>query len=465
MRKLHILLAIAATVLAACSNESEMEQFDPSAWTTPLQVEAQQPATRAGLDATAFDKGDSIGLFLSGYDARYTNVEARWQGSAWSVLDDVQLTSEHTSVYAYYPFTSAASAGQLVLDAAAQTNYLYGYATDIYNLNPTARIQFHHAMARVRFQVTYKNGAQLQSLNLKGRNILASAVFSMDGFKFVDASVAAEGLTVKPAASTAATQYVDVLLIPGPAADSTALQLVYSGDKVFNFGIALDTLAMGSYYTMPVTIKEDPYNGHEYVDFGLPSKTLWATVNIGATAPSQRGSFFAWGEVTTKEDYSYATYKWGNGNSFESGEATAFYTKYCPQKAFGNNGYTDNLTILEAADDAAKVAWRGVWRMPTKAELQELIAYCDWVWDAKQYGYTVSRNGKSIFLPAGGTVVGKEIMGEATNGMYASAELITDDPNYAYELSFFNMGWTEGQTVARRPRQYGRSVRPVCTRQ
>ena len=25
----------------------------------------------------------------------------------------------------------------------------------------------------------------------------------------------------------------------------------------------------------------DPFNGHEYVDLGLPSGTLWATCNIG----------------------------------------------------------------------------------------------------------------------------------------------------------------------------------------
>ena len=27
----------------------------------------------------------------------------------------------------------------------------------------------------------------------------------------------------------------------------------------------------------------DPYNGHEYIDLGLPSGTLWAKCNVGAT--------------------------------------------------------------------------------------------------------------------------------------------------------------------------------------
>ena len=460
-----MITAVAAAFLAACSNELEIDQYDLSAWTTPLQVETVQPATRAGIDAGYFEQGDSIGLTLGGYQNQYVNVPARYQGSNWNFEDNVLLTSERTTVYAYYPYSADNGRGYFQLDAASQANYLYGSTSGIYNLNPTARIDFHHAMARVRLQVTYKKGVQLTALTLKGDNIYSRAVLLLEEQHLTEFRVAEEGLTIKPATSTDATQYVDVLLIPNEQAGATQLELLYANDKKFTFNFELPALAMGSYFTMPVTIKEDPYNGHEYVDFGLPSKTLWATCNVGAESPQQRGLFFAWGEVTTKEDYSYATYLWGNGSSFETGEATGFYTKYCSLSAYGHNGFTDNLTILEAADDAAYAAWHGVWRMPTKAEIQELITYCDWEWDAKNYGYSVSRNGKSIFLPAGGTFVGKDVMGEGTYGMYASSELITTNPNYAYELSFFNMGWTEGWTAARRPRQYGRTVRPVCTRQ
>ena len=39
------------------------------------------------------------------------------------------------------------------------------------------------------------------------------------------------------------------------------------------------------------------HNGHEWVDLGLPSGTLWASCNIGATSPEEYGDYFAWGEV------------------------------------------------------------------------------------------------------------------------------------------------------------------------
>ena len=45
-------------------------------------------------------------------------------------------------------------------------------------------------------------------------------------------------------------------------------------------------------------------NGHEFVDLGLPSGALWATCNVGASAPEEAGDFFAWGETETKDVYS-----------------------------------------------------------------------------------------------------------------------------------------------------------------
>ena len=49
-------------------------------------------------------------------------------------------------------------------------------------------------------------------------------------------------------------------------------------------------------------------NGHEYVDLGLSVK--WATCNVGANKAEECGSFFAWGEVLTKEGDAWKDYKW-----------------------------------------------------------------------------------------------------------------------------------------------------------
>lgn len=77
---------------------------------------------------------------------------------------------------------------------------------------------------------------------------------------------------------------------------------------------------------------------------------------MGATKPEEYGDYFAWGETTPKKDYSWNTYKWGTKNAL---------TKYTA---------TDGKTVLEPEDDAATANCGGEWRMPTNADIEELVA-------------------------------------------------------------------------------------------
>ena len=141
--------------------------------------------------------------------------------------------------------------------------------------------------------------------------------------------------------------------------------------------------------------------GHDYVDLGLPSGTLWATCNVGADSPEEDGDYFAWGETEPKEVYSWETYKWCEGT-----EKTL--TKYCNDSKYGYNGFTDGLRELEPEDDAATANWGSMWQMPSGEQVEELIneAYTTTEW-TKQNGvlgrkFTSKSNGKSIFLPNSG---------------------------------------------------------------
>lgn len=100
---------------------------------------------------------------------------------------------------------------------------------------------------------------------------------------------------------------------------------------------------------------QNPFNGHEYVDLGLPSGTLWASMNIGAQKPECMGDMFAWGETNIKDEYTKENYKWWQQDS---------YTKY---------NVTDQLTTLEPEDDVAHLLWKGAWQIPTAAQFQELL--------------------------------------------------------------------------------------------
>ena len=131
-----------------------------------------------------------------------------------------------------------------------------------------------------------------------------------------------------------------------------------------------------------------------YVDLGLPSGTLWATMNVGAYTPEGIGSKFAWGETEPKESYSFSNYKWCYG-TYDS------MNKYYSNYGFGT---FDNKTTLDLEDDAAYVNWGEDWRMPTSEEMKELYSnYCYWTQTSEngRLGYKITSkvNGNSIFLP------------------------------------------------------------------
>ena len=64
-------------------------------------------------------------------------------------------------------------------------------------------------------------------------------------------------------------------------------------EKRMSFCVVLVSL----FVNIPLSADDNFLDGHQYVDLALPSGTLWACCNIGATNPLQHGSYFAWGEV------------------------------------------------------------------------------------------------------------------------------------------------------------------------
>ena len=67
------------------------------------------------------------------------------------------------------------------------------------------------------------------------------------------------------------------------------------------------TLKNGEKDSCRVTVSVPKENGHEYVDLGLPSGIMWATMNIGAEKPTKGGYFFAWAETEPKAKNSDST--------------------------------------------------------------------------------------------------------------------------------------------------------------
>ena len=173
-------------------------------------------------------------------------------------------------------------------------------------------------------------------------------------------------------------------------------------------------------------------NGHEAVDLGLSVK--WARCNVGANTPGEYGDYYAWGETATKSKYT-------EKNSKTYG------------KAIGDIGGTSR--------DVAQEKWGGTWRLPTKAEFDELLDKCTWTWTTwgGYSGYKVTgKNGNSIFLPAAGSHDGTSLGGTGSYGYYWSSTPDGSNTRSAYHL-FFGSGYCGTRGDYRRS---GRSVRPVA---
>ena len=207
----------------------------------------------------------------------------------------------------------------------------------------------------------------------------------------------------------------------------------------------------------------DPNNGNEsndnleYVDLGLPSGTLWANCNIGATVPEGYGNYYSWAEIEKKELYKWDTYKYCN----ESGNQL---TKYCNDPEFGNEGFSDNLTILESGDDAAIALLGNEWCMPTKEQMAELINNCTWKWTGHNgvNGFEVTgSNGNSIFLPAGGMRHDNGNTVSVEHGYYWLNSFDTGNPTNAWNFMIGADLDVIGNSTATAERYIGFSVRPV----
>ena len=177
---------------------------------------------------------------------------------------------------------------------------------------------------------------------------------------------------------------------------------------------------------------------YESVDLGLPSGTLWAKYNVGATSETDYGDLFAWGAT---EPYRLSgTTPIDNTVNYGSSYANKIQHDLYPN------------------EDAATVKWGKGWKMPTKAQFDELLANTTDEWTAingiNGRKFTAS-NGKYIFFPAAGYVGGVSLNNRGSSGYYWGRSFAS--ASNAWILYFDS----SGRNVGVSSRDGGFSVRPV----
>lgn len=160
--------------------------------------------------------------------------------------------------------------------------------------------------------------------------------------------------------------------------------------------------------------------GYEYVDLGL--SVLWATCNLGATKPSDKGSY-CW--ISNSED-----------------------------KIKG--GIVEN--------DVVSSVWSPSWCLPTNEEWNELAEKCEWVkgtLDNSEGWWITGPSGASIWLPVGGCVnILGEMMHEGSCVYYSGTVSSYKLQNYV----FMNDGIHRGIDKEGRLYMSQKLVRPVVSK-
>lgn len=183
-----------------------------------------------------------------------------------------------------------------------------------------------------------------------------------------------------------------------------------------------------------------PYSSlHDYVEIdGLK----WATMNVGASSPSELGYYFPWagvdehqyigGSWTSDEEYRFLPFYSSWGFDDTSGP----YYDNSPYSKYSNK---DGVTSLALWDDAAYMNWGGAWRTPTTSDF---VVLCS------------TGNNGGLTFPAAGYGKNDSLENYGTSSYYWSSNV--DKKNYSNAMiqSFSN----ENTSILR---YYALPVRPV----
>ncbi len=501
---LSIMALFAASMATSCSSDSLSEDGNTDSGkgktvTLTAKVNESDATTRMGMsketdDAASFywHSDDAI-LVQTVSGSTYSGAEFTTEtatGEASAEFTGTVESGNSLGTYAVYPYSDKhkfASATALTYNLPA--TYTYNKVeSGIFSKTDGTNTTYRSTSTNIPMVGTI-NGESIDFKHIGGLVVIRiDKMFDKEGILTVTADqqlcgdftigdLSADGAAIVTSTTAATTDNKTVkITFSGATEDSVGVFYLplatgsYSGLKIeINYGYAKQTVNYGNLYVARGSVNAIPLytifralgkwsesgsggtytlNGQKFVDLGL--SVLWATCNVGASTSTEDGNYYAWGEVETKTSYMSIGYKYGiNLQNF---------TKY---------NTADGLKTLEAEDDAATRNWGSGCRMPTYAEIGELMNTdnCTWTWTtvsgvngykvtSKKTGYT----NRSIFLPASGRFSHSMLYSHNIKGRYRSSSLMNSDSDFTHILYF----WDENTQFLTEYRTDGETVRPVA---
>ena len=480
---------VSTVMLSACTNDTEEtsvnNEYVSSVRVSVDRFKDETVTTRTNfvLTSTGIDikwvEGDALGVYPVGGDqvkfplsSGSTSSTASFDGGKWKLRSGVEYA-------AYYPFSAdnylipqtaipVVYTGQ-TMNGNNPTVHLGAYdylacAASTPNANGEIDFQMKHLGAILRLQLKMPKAGSYSKVVLESSNATNYGFVEKGRYDLtaatptVIATAKSDTYTINltNVSTTTSNQTITVYAMVAPARTNDMTITVYNADGSQNYvanHVEGKEFQAGGAYTITADLVEA---GHQYVDLGLPSGTLWATCNLGANNPEELGFYYAWGETKTKSTYSWGNYALANGTETS-------LTKYNDDDYYG---FVDNKDDLEPVDDAAYANWGSEWCMPTKKQMSELTntnytttekTTLNGVVGLKITSKRTGFVGKSIFLPAAGYKLNSSLNGAGVNCYYWSTTIKKEGLVYILTID----GSTVKGAVSTSNRQMGQSVRPV----
>jgi len=504
MNNKRFILAAAAVVLAACSQEV----LEPAVEQVPVSltystVDAVESKAAQNLNEGTFANGESVLVRVSNTGA------GSWTDYTFTTSSAGAMTppnpgpyypagTQNIDIVAYYPATAGTSFS-VATDQTSDASYkasdlMFASVTNQAKQAATVNLAFSHKMAKLNVNITPGQGvtsiSSLSVLNVKPTvsfNQATGEVGSASG----DATtivMSNNGAAVIPA-QTIDGGLLSIVTDKGTATYSVASKEFAAG-QLYTINITVNLRAVGTTtqitgWTSEGTVTVNPVANTSPIAVDMGNGLKWANMNLGAWSETDYGDYYAWGELepyyVNHDAYGNetagrwiggkTTYDWDDYRFMQSGQSSY---KYITKYTFADNQteciWYDHGTFIgdgktsfaddNYADDAARANWGGNWRTPTNAEWNWLIDNCTWTWTTRGgvngMLATSKVNSNTIFLPATGQ---RNRTFLSFLGMYAyywSSSLI-ESSYYAGYLTFTseNVYMNNGNRCA------GFAIRPV----
>ena len=474
----------ALLLLAGCTADEQ----DGGNGLVPLSLSAEiqtEEVTRAGTTLlNSFGSGDVLGINLTNcVNSSGTALATTTYTVGTGFAQQPYISAGQTAtVKGYYPSSAASAASFTVSDNQTtdakykESDLMFAAAQNATKSSSSPTLTFAHKMAKLIVNVTAVSGVgSITSVTLN--NISRTAVWTASSGELGTLSNSGTitmsnggAVLIPPQTTLEANDFLTIVTSAGTA--TYKLGKTFDGGSVYTLNINVGLANIGvsttitgwtgnestvEVYPTPEIADKAPA-GATAVNLGLSVK--WANMNIGATSETDYGYYFMWGDTqgrsgdntggtaTDGYSFSWSNYKWN-----PSGDGSTF-TKY-------TGSY---YTTLLPEDDAAYMNWGGNWRMPSRAECQELVntkntndwgssnsTKWKWVWQSNynssghagwliSYRTSTSSNTvtSTIFLPAAGCRFDTLVGSQGELGRYWSSSLDAVSPVRAWILDFYS---------------------------